>query len=180
MSHRAAPTLLFALVLACGRSPSGGAPQLPLRDASAPLQTDSLHYALAESGPGPARIPLVFSFTNTGADTVYHLDCTTWLNPMLERKEGGRWVEARYGGTPPCIRVVAVPPGAVRRDTLQLCRPTNPVQSSCQPWKVDGIEGIYRLKLNALRLRYDARTGAGDTLPEARRVSNSFLITSLK
>ncbi|HEX9106966.1 MAG TPA: hypothetical protein VF832_07055 [Longimicrobiales bacterium] len=179
---RAALTLLVAAILACGRSPSPppGGLEVPIRDSGAPLQTDSLRYALAESGPGPARLPLVFSYANTGADTIYHLDCTSWLNPMLERKEGARWVEARYAVAPPCLRVVAVPPGAVRRDTLQLCRPTSPAQSSCQPWKVDGIGGIYRLKLNALRVHYDAGTGGGDTLPETRRISNSFLITSLK
>ena len=155
--------------------------EVPIRDAGAPLQTDSLHYRLAESGPGPVRFALVFTYANTGADTVYQLDCSPWLNPSLQRRDSAGWVSAYYVITPPCLNVIAVPPGGVRQDTLPVCRPTSPTQSSCAPWKVDGIDGIYRLKLYGVVLHYDWRTGRGsDTLPEARRISNSFLITSLK
>ena len=184
----AALTLLVTVATACSRSPSppvgdGSTPQpeVPIRDAGAPLQTDSMHYQLAASGSGPARFALVFTYANTGPDTVYQLDCSRWLNPVLQRRDSVGWVGAYSIVYPPCLNVLALPPGGLRQDTLPVCRPTSSTESSCAPWSVPGIDGIYRLKLYGVVLHYDSRTGrGGDTLPEARRISNSFLITSLK
>ncbi len=175
---RAALPLLVAVSTgACARSPAP--PEVPARDAGAPVQTDSLHYYLAQTGPGPARFWLTFTYANTSSDTVYHVACWGGLLPALERREGGRWVGIRAAATYPCVNLVTIPPHGLRRDSLAVCRPTSPTQSSCQPWQLEGIDGTYRLKLDAVRLHYDVRAG-GDTLPEARRISNLFLITTLK
>lgn len=165
--------LLLAAVAACARSPSPLQP--PARDASAPLQTDSLRYFLAETGPGPARIPLAFTTTNPGPDTVYVPTCGPHLLPVLERREGGGWATVQYIGTFDCLTPVVLPPGTTRRDTLQLCRPTSPVQSSCQSWRLEGIDGTYRLHLRDARVHYTPATG-GDSVPERRRISNTFVI----
>ncbi len=118
---------------------------------------------------------MAFTDTNAGSDTVYVPTCAPHLLPVLERREGGGWVAVQYLGGFDCVVPIAVPPGTARRDTFQLCRPTSPVQSSCQSWRLDGIDGTYRLHLRDARLHYAPATG-GDTVPERRRTSNSFVI----
>ncbi len=165
--------VLVAALAACVRSPTLSD---PVRDPGLALQTDSLRLHLAATGPGPARIAIAFTYTNAGADTVYVPTCTLHLTPVLERHDGNDWVPVQRLVPPPCPPYIMVlPPGTVRLDTLGLCRPTSPTQSSCAPWLVDGIDGTYRLDLSDARRHYLPGT-AGDTLPERRRLSNSFLL----
>lgn len=171
------PPALLSFVLVALAACNGRDPLDVTRDTGAPIQTDSLRYAFDSRAPARSNISIRFQYTNPSSDTIYVVTCGTHLLPQLQKKQGSTWVPARIVVPPPCITVIAIPPHALQIDALDVCYPTSPTTSSCEPWQAGGVDGVYRLLVTGAH--YHTRpdgSSIGPAVPDSLRVSNEFAL----
>ena len=52
-----------------------------------------------------ADVSIDFEYTNPGADTIYVVGCASGVLPVLQKRQGSGWVDARIIVQPPCLNV---------------------------------------------------------------------------
>lgn len=151
-------------------------PAAPARDTSAPLQTDSLFYAMREQWVGVAA-DVSFSFRNPLPDTIYVVNCREQLNVSLETRSDREWKDFWSPILMMCLsKPIAILPGSTFHGTAKIYG-APPEANAAPRFPVKNVDGIYRLKWGSLVLHYDdRRQGFGDPVPVELRVSNPFAL----
>jgi len=140
------------------------------------IRTDSAAYSLRSDGPGWTTT-IGFRYWNTGADTVYVVNCNGAILMNLQKREAGEWKDAWNAEGNQCLSpALIVPPGRELRGEVGIwgAEPGNP---SYNTFKSAEVDGEYRLVWYQPVHHYDPRPGSfGDTIPLADRVSNAFTL----
>lgn len=149
----------------------------PVRELSHPIQTDRLEYRVRRTGQGQ-EVNIPFTYTNETGRTVYVVNCNGQAPPYLEKQVDGQWVLAWAPVVPSCLsHPIEIRPGATYTDTLRVFA-GRPKSNTYPQFVVERVTGTYRLVWSGLVHDYDANRsqGFGEPVPEAGRISNSFLL----
>lgn len=147
----------------------------PSADMSTLFRTDSQSYTLRPNQMGYIA-DIGVEFTNRTADTVYFMNCNGVTGVAYEKLIDSTWRQAWAPGMNACAsEPIAVAPGeahsfpqqafVARRDRVQSGEVT-----------VDSAPGTYRIVWAYTVASYESRPPWGDSLPQAYRVSNSFVL----
>jgi hypothetical protein len=172
MSAGRAAGLLVALLASgsCAEPPAPG-------DARAPLVTDARRYVLRPGRVG-AEATVIAMFRAPADRAVHVLHCNGAISWGLQKKVGGRWVDAWVAETNGCLSPpMVVPAGGDLVDTLTLVSrddvpapATGTVRHAIEP-------GTYRLAWHNVLTSFDPRARPmGPDLPIGQRVSNPITI----
>jgi hypothetical protein len=154
---------------------SEGASAVPTIDESPPLlMTDSAVYTLQWDGRGWFTT-IGFEYQNSSGDTLYVVNCNQHVTLNVQKRDSLSWTDFWYGATDACLSApIEIAPGATYQGELSIWgAPAG--NTSTTAFLSDDFADAYRLKWNQLMVNYTGRPPRlGDTLPEARRVSNNF------
>jgi hypothetical protein len=163
--------LFVALVVAgCGAEPPAPG------DATAPLVTDARRYVLRPARVG-SEATIIALFRAPADRPVHVLHCNGAISWGLQKKVGGRWVDAWITETNGCLSPpLVVPAGGDRLDTLVLVSRTDippgagTVRHAIEP-------GTYRLAWHNVLTSFDPDARPmGPDLPIEQRVSGPITI----
>jgi hypothetical protein len=172
---RAVAGVLF--LASCGDpdSNSESTSSVPSLDAAPPLlTTDSTVYTLQWDGRGWFTT-IGFEYRNSSGDTLYVMNCNQHVTLNVQKRDSLRWTDFWYGATDACLSApIEIAPGTTYHGELSIWgAPAG--NTSTTAFLTDDFSDTYRLKWNQLMMRYTGRPPRlGDTLPEPRRVSNTF------
>jgi hypothetical protein len=145
------------------------------RDASAPVQTDSLVYHLVEHGPLTYGVDIHFRYRNDTGRTVSIVNCRGGLNIGLEKRTSDGWETFYQAVLLMCLSApIQIPAGAIYMDTARILG-VLPGHNAGPEFATDDLDGEYRLVWGNLVHGYDTdRPGFGDAVGPLR--SNPFLL----
>jgi hypothetical protein len=145
------------------------------RDASAPVQTDSLVYHLDDAGGDAYAVDIPFRYLNDTGRTVSIVNCRGGLAIMLEKRGPDGWTVFYRSALLMCLSPpIQIPAGAVYRDTARIYG-VLPGRNAEPAFASDDLDGEYRLVWGNLVHGYDPdRPGFGDAIGPLR--SNPFLL----
>lgn len=177
--------LLILAMVSCSSSEPLADTEIPseavvTRDSSAPIQTDSLSYALERAALGwVARIP--FTYRNPTRDTIYVVNCNRSLAIALQQRVGSAWRTDWDPVLPMCLSApIKIAPSAVYVDTLEIFG-ARPNTNTVPEFRDTTFTGTYRLVWHNLVTNY--RTDGGDFGNPVRlehRYSNEFVLRKPK
>lgn len=170
--------LSLALLLACDLDPTG-----LVRDASAPLQTDRLHYVIQrqvwELPDGPVarfQASIGYRYRNPTERTVYLVQCRSVSFRLQKRADMGDWTDVWAGPDyerclgPPTV----IPPDERISGTLELTG-FEPNRQAWPQFSTADLVGLYRLTLISAVYLDDPASYPDGTLVEPDQLySNQF------
>lgn len=144
------------------------------QDSAALFRTDAASYTFTRTSFGTeGRIGV--TLTNSTGRTMYFSNCNGAFGYSLERLDGDRWVYVWSPILPLCLSApLVVPNGATRLFDTRVYGAA-PSTNAAPVFEQPLVNGRYRLVFGPTFS--DGRTSTtGDAVPEAQRVSNSFVI----
>lgn len=144
------------------------------------LRSDSSSYVLRPDGPGWATT-IGFAYHNSGADTVYVVNCNGTILMNLEKLESGEWKDAWYAEGDHCLSSpLIISPGETLRGGVEIWG-AEPGTPSYNTFRTAELEGEYRLAWFQPVHHYDPTASHfGDTILMVDRISNSFDLRTVR
>ena len=141
------------------------------------LQTDSSRYTLRETPSGRVEVEIPYTFENRTGAPVFIVNCHGGFLLVLQKEEGGQWVNAWSRDVPACLHnPIVIDMWAQFSDVVYVsaCDP----DSNCSPkFKDRNATGVYRIRWSSISAlsSFDAyRSPFGEPIPVQFRVSNPF------
>jgi hypothetical protein len=149
--------------------------QPPRSEEAALFRTDSQSYTLRPSEMG-YEAWINVEFTNRNADTVYFMNCNGVTGVMFEKVVDSTWRTAWIPGMNACMSPpIVVPPASTHTfPTHAFVARRDRVQAG--ELSIDDAPGTYRIVWPHTVTSYQSSPPFGDSLPFARRVSNTFTL----
>lgn len=143
------------------------------RDGEPLLRTDRTSYTLRPTDRG-VEFSLPFTFVNRTGGRVYLVNCHGAYAHRLEKAAGNEWIGAWSPVLPLCLSPpIVIETGDTFADTLHIFG-GDPSENVAPEFRVEEIDGLYRLVWSA-RSSYDPDAqGFGELLPLEQRISNAF------
>jgi len=172
MSMRSISSILGILIFLVGCDLPFGLGQ----DDEPLLQTQGEEFELRDPSGGPqATIP--YRFVNRSGSRVYLVNCQGDVRPHMDRREGGKWVQAYAPLRLLCLsQPVVIEPGAEYFDTLNVFR-GELIDPGDPQAETPDLEGTYRLRWEIALSSFDGDSYPfGEPIRQGFRVSNSFVL----
>ena len=143
------------------------------------LRTEGEEFELRE--PGSADVPVLtipYRFVNRSGSRVFLVNCLGDVRPHMDRRVGGRWVQAYaplrlFCLSPPVI----IEPGAEYSDTLNVHHRGEMIDPSDPQAETPDLEGTYRLRWEIALSSFDKDSYPfGEPIRLLFRFSNSFVL----
>jgi hypothetical protein len=150
---------------------------LAAQDSAALFQTDAPAYTFTTTSLGTeGRINA--TLTNRSGRTMYFVNCRGGTGISIERLEGERWTPFWSPVLLMCLSdPITVPNGGTYTFDIRVFG--GRAGSNYHPQFAGPLTtGLYRLKWHDAYFSYQDRLPWGEPVPEAQRVSNSFVITA--
>jgi len=144
--------------------------EVSVRDETPPIQTDTLCYALRDTGVGYLTW-ILFTATNPSSDTTYYMRyCGSGtIALILQKLIDTEWVDAWVPVVPRCGWLAPFPPQSQYRSAVVVFG-GYPSNNYNPKFMVDSLPGIYRLHWSSLY----ADSIWGEQVPLVQRTSNPF------
>lgn len=131
-----------------------GAFALVAEDHGVVFRTIDSRYTLAIQD-GVAKLEIPFTYANHTGRTLHVVNCNGFAPPVLEKREGNRWVLAFAPAVPACLSpAIRIKDGDTYQDTLYI-EAAVPARRDRQSFEVDEIEGTYRLVWHGVLYDFD-------------------------
>jgi hypothetical protein len=158
---------MCVVALAGAPAGCGQASVQPTHDAAV-FQTDREAYTPVRTRWG-FEVVILFTYSNTTGDSLYIINCNRILPITLEKRDGDEWRTPVVSAYPACLsEPMVIAPRSQLVDSVRVLAGTAETPDTM-------IAGTYRLVWHGLVRDYHMnRAGAADSIPSARRVSNTF------
>ncbi len=140
------------------------------------LRTEGEEFELREPSGGP-QLTIPYRFVNRSGSRVFLVNCLGDVRPHMDRRVGGRWVQAYAPLRLFCLSApVVIEPGAEYYDTLNVYR-EGLIDPSDPQAETPDLEGTYRLRWEIALSSFDKDNYPfGEPIRLRFRVSNSFVL----
>lgn len=167
---------LAASSLLLGGCADSGILGLVLEDAGTEFRTDSGRYTLGIQ-EGVATLEIPFTFRNHTGRTIYVVNCNGLAPPVLEKREGERWVVAYVPAVPACLSpAIEIRDHETYHGTVHV-QAWLPASLHRPKFEVDELEGTYRLVWHGVLYDFDPnRYPFGEEVELELRTGEEFFI----
>ncbi len=140
------------------------------------FRTSDTRYTLSIAD-GIAKLEIPFTYENHTGRTLHVVNCNGMAPPILEKREGERWVLAYAPAVPACLSAaIRIRDGDTYGGTLYVDAAV-PARRDRQSFEVEEVEGTYRLVWPGVLYDFDAtRYPFGEEVELELRTGEEFFI----